>query len=114
MVIIVSNNGTLCPEEILDIVDEMWRKNVNFIHVQKYRALCNGLLNEDYNWEAMVELRNPSIDPEKQRIYYKEFDSNILGPFQIKITDSLIEGHDIIRSFPRTYKDFIYMDTENS
>ncbi|EFP10353.1 hypothetical protein CRE_23631 [Caenorhabditis remanei] len=33
---------------------------------------------------------------------------------RIRITDSLIEGHNIIRSFPRTYQDFIYMDTENS
>ncbi|EFO96962.1 hypothetical protein CRE_19499 [Caenorhabditis remanei] len=102
-------------EKIMEIVGKMKLKNPDFIHPVKFNALKNILLTEGrYNWEAMIELRNPSFFPEHSMIYYKEFDSSILNSFRIEVTDSLHKGHDIVRSFPRTYKAFIYVDTENS
>ncbi|KAF1758926.1 hypothetical protein GCK72_015386 [Caenorhabditis remanei] len=52
--------------------------------------------------------------PARPRPLHMEFDASILNSFRIEVTDSLHKGHDIIRSFPRTYKSFIYVDTENS
>ena len=62
------------PEDarkIVHFVDQKWRRNENYIHPQKYYALCNVVLEENYNWEALVELRYASFWPEQQLIDYR-------------------------------------------